>query len=101
MGSMVITSPASEPIAIIGLSCKFAGSARNPEALWQLLAEKRSAWSEIPSARFNAKGVYHPNPEKLSTVSFEMKENVEAHLLMRAVDKCSRRPFHRAGCGII
>ncbi|KAL8737325.1 MAG: hypothetical protein Q9181_001781 [Wetmoreana brouardii] len=69
MGSMGIAPPASEPIAIIGLSCKFAGDASNPEALWQLLAEKRSAWSEIPSSRFNAKGAYHPNPEKLGTTN--------------------------------
>lgn len=60
---------ASEPIAIIGLSCKFAGDASSPEKLWQMLAEGRNAWSEIPSSRFNAKAVYHPDSEKLSTVS--------------------------------
>ncbi|RDW58830.1 hypothetical protein BP6252_13306 [Coleophoma cylindrospora] len=60
--------PASEPIAIIGLSCKFAGEARSPEALWEMLAEGRNAWSEIPSSRFNSKGFFHPNPEKLDTV---------------------------------
>jgi len=59
---------ASEPIAIIGLSCKFAGDATSPEKLWRLLAEGRSAWTEIPSSRFNSKGAYHPNHEKLSTV---------------------------------
>ncbi|KAJ6119127.1 hypothetical protein N7523_003407 [Penicillium sp. IBT 18751x] len=57
----------SEPIAIIGLSCKFARDASTPEGLWDMLAEGRNAWSEIPSSRFNAKGVYHPNSENLST----------------------------------
>ncbi|KAL8992183.1 MAG: hypothetical protein Q9169_007295, partial [Polycauliona sp. 2 TL-2023] len=66
---MNISPPASEPIAIIGLSCKFAGDARDPEALWQLMAEKSSAWSEIPRTRFNATGAYHSNPEKLSTMN--------------------------------
>jgi len=61
---------ANEPIAIIGLSCKFAGDATSPEKLWRMLAEGRSAWTEIPSSRFNAKGVYHPNNEKLSTVGY-------------------------------
>ncbi|KAI2613433.1 putative FSP1 [Hypoxylon sp. NC1633] len=56
-----------EPIAIIGLSCKFAGDATSPAKLWTLLEEGRSAWSEIPSSRFNAKGAYHPSREKLST----------------------------------
>lgn len=60
---------ASEPIAIIGLSCKFAGDASSPEKLWDLLAEGRNAWSEIPSSRFNPKAVYHSDSEKLSTVS--------------------------------
>ncbi|KAL4738027.1 hypothetical protein BDV11DRAFT_216252 [Aspergillus similis] len=57
----------SEPIAIIGLSCKFAGSADSPEKLWEMLAEGRNAWSEIPESRFNHKGVYHPDSEKLGT----------------------------------
>ncbi|KAK3681631.1 hypothetical protein B0T22DRAFT_299554 [Podospora appendiculata] len=58
---------ATEPIAIIGLSCKFAGDASNPAKLWDMLAEGRNAWSEIPSTRFNPKGVYHPDSERLST----------------------------------
>ncbi|KAK2042693.1 polyketide synthase module [Colletotrichum somersetense] len=56
------------PIAIVGLSCKFAGDASNADGLWKLLAEGRSAWSEIPASRFNPKGTYHPNHEKLSTI---------------------------------
>ncbi|WYZ36244.1 hypothetical protein EsH8_XI_000127 [Colletotrichum jinshuiense] len=58
----------TEPIAIVGLSCKFAGDASNADGLWKLLSEGRSAWSEIPASRFNPKGTYHPNHEKLSTV---------------------------------
>lgn len=58
----------SEPIAIIGLSCKFAGSADSPEKLWEMLAEGRNAWSEIPESRFNHKAVYHPDSGKLGTV---------------------------------
>ncbi|EAQ86385.1 hypothetical protein CHGG_07638 [Chaetomium globosum CBS 148.51] len=56
-----------EPIAIIGLSCKFAGDAANPQGLWKMLAEGRDAWSEIPTSRFDPKGVYHPDAQKLST----------------------------------
>ena len=62
---------ATEPIAIIGLSCKFAGDASNAENLWTMLAEGRNAWSELPESRFNSKGAYHPSSEKLSTVSYE------------------------------
>ncbi|KAI1421079.1 hypothetical protein F5Y12DRAFT_790457 [Xylaria sp. FL1777] len=59
---------ASEPIAIIGLSCKFAGDATNTDKFWKMLAEGRSGWAEIPSSRFNTKGNYHPNHEKAGTI---------------------------------
>ncbi|KAL6701443.1 putative polyketide synthase [Trichoderma pleuroticola] len=58
---------ASEPIAIIGMSCKFSGGVTDPETLWDLLASGRTGWSEIPEERFNLKGVYHPNNERIST----------------------------------
>ncbi|KAJ5504483.1 hypothetical protein N7463_007357 [Penicillium fimorum] len=60
---------ATDPIAIVGLSCKFAGDASNPRKLWKMLIEGKSAWSEIPSSRFNPTGAYHLNNEKLSTAS--------------------------------
>ena len=56
------------PIAIIGLSCKFAGDADSPSALWKLCSEGKSAWSKIPSDRFNLDAFYHPNGQKLNTV---------------------------------
>ncbi|KAJ5621531.1 hypothetical protein N7528_006314 [Penicillium herquei] len=71
---------ATEPIAIIGLSCQFAGDASSPEKLWDMLAEGRNAWSEIPSSRFNPKAVYHPDSEKLSTTHVK-----GAHFLDRDV----------------
>ncbi|KAH7019732.1 putative FSP1 [Ilyonectria destructans] len=60
------TSP--EAIAIVGLSCKFAGEATDPGRLWALLAGGRDAWSEIPSSRFKWTGSYHPNHEQPSTM---------------------------------
>ena len=70
---------ASEPIAIVGLSCKFAGSASNPDKLWEMLAEGRSAWSEIPVSRFNVKGTHNPNHEKIATVSHFNQVSLGAH----------------------
>ncbi|TFB04979.1 Asperfuranone polyketide synthase [Trichoderma ghanense] len=58
---------ASEPIAIIGMSSKFAGDATNTDKLWQMLAEGRSGWTEFPASRFRSEGVYHPNNERLNT----------------------------------
>lgn len=42
-----------EPIAIIGLSCRFPGGADNPEAYWQLLQEGRDAIREVPEWRWD------------------------------------------------
>ncbi|OTB05896.1 hypothetical protein M426DRAFT_10039 [Hypoxylon sp. CI-4A] len=58
---------ASEPIAIIGMSCKFSGGASDPDKLWELMASKKTGWSEIPADRFDLKGVYHHNNERNST----------------------------------
>ncbi|KAK4865939.1 hypothetical protein LT330_009032 [Penicillium expansum] len=58
---------ASEPIAIIGMSCKFSGGASNPDKLWDLMASGETGWSEIPEDRYNLKGVYHSNHERTST----------------------------------
>lgn len=58
----------TEPIAIVGMSCRFPGESDSPEKLFKLCSEARSAWSEIPADRFNAKGFYHPHAERLGTV---------------------------------
>ena len=63
------------PIAIVGMSCRFPGDATSPEKLWELCAEARSAWSEVPSERFNQKAFYHPHAEKLGTVSSPCPES--------------------------
>ena len=62
------TRGAAVPIAVIGMSCKFPGDATSPEKLWQLCADGRSAWSEIPASRFNQKAFYHPQGEKSGMV---------------------------------
>ncbi|KAI0432409.1 putative polyketide synthase [Xylaria sp. FL1042] len=58
---------ASEPIAIIGMSCKFSGGASGPEKLWNLMASGKTGWSEIPVDRYDLRGVYHQNHERNST----------------------------------
>jgi acyl transferase domain-containing protein/acyl carrier protein len=51
-----------EPIAIIGIGCRFPG-AKDPEAFWQLLRNGVDAITEIPKNRWNLNEYYDPNPE--------------------------------------
>ncbi|KIH94615.1 hypothetical protein SPBR_06226 [Sporothrix brasiliensis 5110] len=53
-----------DAIAVVGMSCRFPGDADNVENFWEMIRDGRDAWSEIPSDRFNAKGWYHPDPNR-------------------------------------
>ncbi|KAJ5762185.1 uncharacterized protein N7511_005567 [Penicillium nucicola] len=55
------------PIAIIGMGCRFPGDATNPEKLWDLIANGRSAWSPIKTERFHAEAWYHPDQGHIGT----------------------------------
>ena len=51
-----------EPIAIIGLSCRFPGGANTPEAYWTMLESGVDAISEIPANRWDRDQFYDPDP---------------------------------------
>ena len=41
-----------EPIAVIGLGCRFPGGINAPESLWQFLCDGRSSIAEVPAGRW-------------------------------------------------
>ena len=43
--------PHDEPIAVIGLGCRFPGDISGPDELWRFVSEGRSAVSEVPAGR--------------------------------------------------
>src|SRR6185437_5489129 len=53
----------SEPVAIVGMGCRFPGGAVDPEAFWTLLSEGRDAVSTVPRDRWNVEDYYDPNPD--------------------------------------
>ena len=50
-----------EPIAIIGIGCRFPG-ANDPESFWQLLRNSVDAISEVPKERWDIDAFYNPKP---------------------------------------
>ncbi len=53
----------SEPIAIIGMGCRFPGGANDPDSYWQMLHDGRDAIREVPRSRWNIDDYYDPDPE--------------------------------------
>ncbi|WP_062984479.1 type I polyketide synthase [Nocardia anaemiae] len=52
----------SEPIAIIGMACRFPGGVRSPEDLWDLVIDQRSVVSEFPTDRGWRPAAAHDEP---------------------------------------
>jgi microcystin synthetase protein McyG len=54
----------AEPIAIVGLGCRFPGGVDSPEAYWELLRNGVDAITEVPKERWDVDAYYDPDPSK-------------------------------------
>lgn len=52
----------TEPIAIIGIGCRFPQGANSPDAYWQLLSRGINTIAEIPTHRWDIDAYYDPDP---------------------------------------
>ncbi len=52
-----------EPIAIIGMACRYPGGVNNANEFWQLLSNGVDAITEIPKERWDVDAFYNPDPD--------------------------------------
>ena len=52
----------NEPIAIVGIGCRFPGGVDSPEFFWKLLKDQKSAITEVPADRFDIERFFDPEP---------------------------------------
>ncbi|MFH9010741.1 type I polyketide synthase [Streptomyces sp. NPDC017943] len=65
-----LTDAAAEPIAVVGVACRFPGGASTPEDLWDLVRTGTDAVSDFPQDRnWDVENLYDPDPGRPNSSS--------------------------------
>ena len=64
-----VLAAACEPVAVVGMGCRFAGGVEGPEGLWGVLAGGVDVVGGFPSDRgWDVEGLYDPDPERAGSM---------------------------------
>ncbi|HET7075723.1 MAG TPA: type I polyketide synthase, partial [Mycobacterium sp.] len=59
-----VRSAGDDPIAIVGMSCRYPGGVNSPDDLWDMLIQGRDVLSEFPNDRgWDLAGLFNPDPD--------------------------------------
>src|SRR3954451_1028146 len=61
-GTVFPVDEVAEPVAVVGVGCRFPGDVVGPESFWRLLVDGEDAVSEVPADRWDAEEFYDPDP---------------------------------------
>ncbi|MEV6426091.1 type I polyketide synthase, partial [Streptomyces sp. NPDC051662] len=48
---LVVRTTSDEPLAVVGMACRYSGGVASPDDLWQVMAENREGLTDFPSYR--------------------------------------------------
>jgi pimaricinolide synthase PimS1 len=66
--SLRAADASSEPIAIVGMSCRYPGGVDSPAELWELVHQGIDGTSSFPADRgWDLERIYHPDPDHMGS----------------------------------
>mgnify|MGYP000845715964 FL=1 len=78
----------TEPVAIVGMACRFPGGAESLEDFWSLLMEGREGLSPVPEQRWRNRDFYAPPPGQYGRIYVQ-----QSHFLRSPLDEFDAAHF--------